>query len=191
MRTERSTRPGVPPFAVARTLAPLLAALLLLSCGSGSFTSPEAVLTLYPDAVPFPGVQLDLGEGSGGATVDLRLLVGGPESFYRARYELAYPADLLRVVSVTEGPFLSEGGVVETRLTSRPAPGLVSIDHTRVGDVGALTQPSLFSTMLVIRMTAIANGTGRLLFTAHEVFDDAGETVPGYTWGGALVEVEL
>jgi hypothetical protein len=166
-------------------------AFLGLSCGSGSATNPQVAVTLAADPVPLPGVQIHLGPSSAGPELELLLVVGGPERFYRTRYDFSYPTDLIRVDSVTEGQFLSENGDVDTRFDVQRRPGVVSVEHTRVGDVGSLTQPGRYTTMATIRLTVLRSGSGRVSFSAHQVFDENGDPVPGYTWGSAGIESEL
>jgi hypothetical protein len=172
-------------------LAGLAAVCFGLSCGSGHATNPQVVVTVAADPVPLPGVQLHLGPSSAGPDLELLLVVGGPVDLYGTRYEFAFPTDLLRVTSVTEGELLSENGEVETRFDVRQRPGFVEVEHTRVGDVGSLTQPGRYTTMATIRLTVTTSGSGRVRFSEHQVFDENGDPVPGYTWGGADIESEL
>jgi len=182
------------PRGALPTLATLLLALLAGSCGGGNVpTRGDPTLIFSGERIAPPGVHLRLGTGSHDQFLQLSVAVEGLEGAYAVEYDLHYPEELLALAGFSEGDYLREGGRVATRLTVVEAsPGVIHVEHTRVGDVGPAPaqEPFVLEPTEIIEWNAHANGTGSFTWSGNRVLDEDGAELPGMSWSTGSVTIQ-
>ena len=194
---ERNHTTGTPrhhPRGALPTLAALLLALLAGSCGGGNVpTRGDPTLFFSGERIEPPGVHLRIGTGTREYFLQLRVAAEGMEGAYAVEYDLHYPEELLTFAGFAEGVFLSERGRVTTRLSvAETSPGVIHVEHTRVGDVGPAPAQDQFvlEPMQLLEWNAHADGTGSFTWSGNRMFDEDGNELPDVTWGTGSLTVQ-
>ncbi len=183
----------------ARLAALVCAVLALLagaSCGGGGGggggggpTPPMASLTFSPGPVTGVTTVALMRTNAGASELVLDLVINGATGLYGVSFDLTYPSTLLRLESVTEGTFFSEGGTVATSLLTRQdTAGTLVVGLTRLGSLSGRTGAG---TALSVRFRAIGSGSGSLQFSSNAALDAAGRVIAGVGWAGGNVQVQL
>ena len=167
--------------------ATALAALALLGCGGGGGGSPTAPTSPVPAAgVRFspataPGdVGIALRGAVAGSSLEVEVYAVGVDDLYGLGFELHFPANLLRYDGHDQGVFPS----LELR---EAAAGQLLVGATHLGPVDGLSDGGA---VVVVRFTAIANGSGRFDFSGEDAFDSFGDRLT-LEWHGGTVSVDL
>lgn len=171
----------------------LLAAVLSGSCGSGSFTDPgPPVITFAPQVTAAPGVHLNSGQSSADRLLEIVVISEGVPDVYAFEYRFSYPERLFDFEGFEEYDFLSENGAVDTRLTvTEVRPGLLRVEHTRVGAVGGYPEPLHSEIIHSVRLRAVESGRGDFTFVDPRAEDARGRVIPDVNWVGGAVQVAL
>jgi hypothetical protein len=174
-------------------LACLAAALTLTACGGGGGGGgggptepppPQAGLTYTPAPVSGPNTITLRRVGTGDDRLVLELFANQVSGVYGVAFDLRYPTNVLVFDSVREESFLSAGGSATTlQIAEAPAGNLV-VGITRLGRVSGVDGSGV---LLTLELRVVGNGSGTLSFTGNEVFDSAGDPMPGLTWGAGSV----
>jgi hypothetical protein len=194
VKTQSADTPRSHPRGALPTLAALLLALLAGSCGGGNVpTRGDPTMFFSGQPVNAPGVHLRSGLDTSGYFLQLLVVAEGLEGAYSIAYDLHYPEELLTFAGFAGGVFLSENGRVTTRLSvAETSPGVIHVEHTRVGDVGPAPAQDQFvlEPMQLLEWNAHANGTGSFHWSGNRVLDEDGDELPGMSWGTASVTVQ-
>lgn len=175
-------------------LACLAAALTLAACGGGGGgrggptepPPPQAGLTYTPASVSGPNTITLRRTGTGDNRLVLELFANQVSGVYGVAFDLRYPTNVLVFDSVREESFLSAAGSATTlQIAEAPAGNLV-VGITRLGRVSGVGGSGV---LLTLEFRVVGNGSGTLSFTSNEVFDSAGNPMPGLTWGAGSVTV--
>lgn len=171
----------------------LLAAGLSASCGGGSFTDPQPpVITFAPQPTAAPGVHLNSGQSSANRLLEIVVISEGVPDVYAFEYRFSYPERLFDFEGFEEYNFLSEAGSVDTRLTvTEVRPGLLEVEHTRVGAVGGFPEPLHSEIIHSVSLRAVASGSGEFTFVDPRAEDARGRLIPDVNWVGGAVQVAL
>jgi len=175
-----------------RPLAALLLALLAGSCGGGNVpTRGDPTMFFSGQPVNAPGVHLRTGLDTSGYFLQLLVVAEGLEGAYAVEYDLHYPDELLTFAGGEESIFFSETGRFDTRMTlAETSPGVLHVEHTRLGDVGPVRDAFDSIPMQILEWNAHTNGTGSFTWSGNRVFDEDGNELPGVTWGTASLTVQ-
>lgn len=163
----------------------LASSLIALACdgGSGSPTAPApppaAGGVRFSAAAPGDAAIALRGVATG-ASLEVEVYAVGVDDLYGLSFELRFPANLLRYESHGGGAFPN----LEIRET---AAGQLLVGATHLGAVAGLSGGG---TVLVVRFTAVANGSGPFDFAAEEAFDGFGDRL-ALDWHGGTVSVDL
>ncbi|MGH9361670.1 MAG: cohesin domain-containing protein, partial [Thermoanaerobaculia bacterium] len=133
--------------------------------------------------------SVSLGAGVGGTSTTLALEVRANQvvDLYGLAFDLQYPAAALRYDGATEGTLLSAGGTTPTSLQVAESPaGTLVVGLSRLGQVGGLSGSG---TLLTLRFSARAAGTGAFTFVSPTGVDPDGQTLAGLTFAAGSVEV--
>ncbi|HVF58201.1 MAG TPA: cohesin domain-containing protein [Thermoanaerobaculia bacterium] len=184
-----------------RLKAPLAGALLLAfvvaACGGGGGGGPTQP---PPPPPPQPGItftaagtapanSVALGSGAGGTATTLALEVRATQvtNLYGVSFDLQYPATVLRYDGATEGTLLNANGTVQTSLQVVESPaGTLVVGFTRLGTAGGVSGSG---TLLTLRFSARAAGTGPFTFVAPAGVDPSGQALAGLTFVAGSAEV--
>jgi hypothetical protein len=187
------------PGALARALvaaAAIVAAGAFGCGGGGGGTSPPP-----PPPPPPTGVTFTTATGTGATVVALRavtqttaqlVLEVRAESvtgLYGVAFDLSYPANLFRLVSQTEGSFLSQTGADATTFQlSEPAPGMLVAGASRLGPLTGVSGSGPLATLV---FTPIASGTGMFTLSRTQAFAADGTVISSVQWLGGSAVVNL
>lgn len=174
----------------------LLAAAVVLACGGGGGgggggtppTAPQPGITFTGSQVQPPAVRLAEAPGSGGTVLELAVRADGLSDVYGVAFDLTYPSDLLRFEASAEGDFLGEEGVSTSLQVAENPRGRLIVGYSRLGAAGGVDGSG---ELVVLRFVATASGSGNFRFSRNQLVGPAGETIPGASWGGGSVRVEL
>lgn len=192
MDDRRSRETDRPSRGLAGTVVLALAlAGLGASCGGGNIpTRGDPTLAFGGEPVNAPGVHLRTGLGGSGRLLEILVVAEGLVGAYAVEYDLHYPTEVLSFSGFEEGIFLSERQRFPTRLSvAETSPGVLHVEHRRVGDVGPVREGLVSEPMQILRFTAHTSGTGSFFFTGNRVLDENGDELPGVTWGTGTVQV--
>jgi hypothetical protein len=174
-----------------------VAAFAAVSCGGGggggSPTSPppqqSSVVFTPSGGSGGSGIVLASGPGSQGTTLVLNVQTTGIQDLYGVAFHLTYPSNLMHLTSAAEGNVLNAGGTVQTLFEEvESPPGTIVVGLTRSGVVSGT---STGGTLLTLRFTAVASGTGALAFSANAANNSTGSAISGLTWTGGSVQVTI
>ncbi len=187
----------------ARGLAALLVLLalaalaLLTACGGGGGggstpTQPPPVTpppTTQPSVAFTPAAaagagSIALGMGAASTTTKLVLEVrsGGIQDLYGVAFDLQYPANLLQLTQVTQGPLLSPGTLEQSPTTT----GNVVIGVSRLGVVPGVSGAGVIA---LVEFKPIASGSGVFSFSRNAALDSGGKTLSATWIAGAVTTV--
>lgn len=178
----------------------LIAATSLLSCGGGGGSRGGGGPTAPPTATPAPASIGFTATATGGAnslaltrtssdatTLVLSLEATSVTDLYGVAFDLLYPADVLAFGALVEGPFLDQGGSVDTTLqVAETPPGTLVVGLSRLGQVSGRTGTGA---LLRLEFERRAAGSGDLRFQGNQAFNAAGDPIPGIVWSGGRVVV--
>ena len=165
--------------------ATVFATMILPACESGG-GSPTAPAAPVPTAgISFSpataqGAAIALRGSTSGSTLEIEVYAAGVDDLYGLSFELRFPAELLRFDDHGPGVFPS----LEVR---EAAAGRLLVGATHLGPAAGLSGGGA---IVVVRFTAIANGSGRFDFSGEEAFDSFGDRLV-LNWHGGTVVVEL
>ncbi len=151
-------------------------------------TPPMASLTFTPGA---PGGQqsLSLVRTNVGATeLILELQANSVDDLYGISTDITFPSALIRYDSADEEAWLGGDGESTSFLVTESSAGNLVIGLTRLG---AASGRDGTGGLVTLHFTAIGSGSGSIQFANNEFFDASGSTVPGVTWSGGSVQVQL
>jgi general secretion pathway protein D len=183
---------------VKRLGAPLAGALLLAlvaACGGGGGNGPTQPPPPPPPGITFtaagvaPVNSVALGSGAGGTATTLVLEVRATQvtNLYGLSFDLQYPATVLRYDGATEGTLLNANGTVQTSLQVVESPaGTLVVGFTRLGTAGGLNGSG---TLLTLRFSARAAGSGPFTFVAPTAVDPNGQALAGLSFVAGSAEV--
>ena len=165
-------------------LAATLSALGLLGCDSGGGSptapAPPATTGVSFSAQPATDGSIALRGASSGETLEVEIYAAGVQDLYGLNFELLFPANLLRYENLA-------GGVFPSLQTHESEPGHLLVGATHLGPVSGLNGGGV---VVVVRFTAVANGSGLLDFSGQEAFDSFGDRIALDWWGGT-VQIDL
>jgi hypothetical protein len=189
----------------ARGLAALLILLalaavsLLAACGGGGGGGGSTPTQPPPPVTPPPTTQpsvtftpaaaagagsIALGMGAASTTTKLVLEVrsGGIQDLYGVAFDLQYPANLLQLTQVTQGPLLSPGTFEQSPTTT----GNVVIGVSRLGLVPGISGAGVIA---LVEFKPIASGSGVFSFSRNAALDSGGKTLSATWIAGAVTTV--
>lgn len=177
----------------ALLLTLLLAAVLSGSCGEGSVTAPQQpVITFTPQVTTAPGVHLNSGQSSANRLLEILVISEAIPDVYAFTYRFSYPERLFDFEGFEEYDFLSEIGSVDTRFdVTEVRPGLLEVEHTRVGAVGGFPEPLHSEVVHSVSLRAVDSGRGDFAFVDPRALDARGREIPDVNWVGGAVQVAL
>jgi Cohesin domain len=157
--------------------------------GGGPTGPPPPATTIVFTPTGGGNVQLASGAGTQGATLALEVRTTGVQDLYGLAFHLSYPVAALRFTGATEGTVLNAGGTVPTsfQIVDSP-PGNLVVGLTRLGRVSGTAASG---TLLTLRLTAAASGSGNLAFSNNVASDSGGNAISGLGWAGGSVQVTL
>jgi len=184
-------------LAALLVLLALAALALLTACGGGGGggstpTQPPPVtpppttqpsVTFTPAAAAGAG-SIALGMGAASTTTKLVLEVrsGGIQDLYGVAFDLQYPANLLQLTQVTQGPLLSPGTLEQ----SPTATGNVVIGVSRLGVVPGVSGAGVIA---LVEFKPIASGSGVFSFSRNAALDSGGKTLSATWIAGSVTTV--
>jgi hypothetical protein len=175
---------------VLLVLLALAALSLLAACGGGGGggstpTQPpppppppppaQSSVTFTPAAAAGSGsISLAMGAASTATKLVLEVRSGGVQDLYGVAFDFQYPANLLQLTQVTQGPLLSPGSFQQSPMAS----GNVVIGVSRLGLVPGVGGAGVIA---VIELKPLASGTGALSFSHNAALDSSGKPITA-TW---------
>lgn len=173
-------------------------ALAAVSCGGGGGGGngptgpppPQSAVVFTPSGGSGgSGIVLATGAGSQGTTLVLNVQTTGIQDLYGLGFHLAYPSNLMHLTAAAQGNVLNAGGTVQTIFEEvESPPGTIVVGLSRTGVVSGTATGG---TLLTLRFTAVASGTGALTFSANAANNSSGSPISGLTWGGGSVQITL
>ncbi|HEX5759344.1 MAG TPA: cohesin domain-containing protein [Thermoanaerobaculia bacterium] len=180
----------------ARARGLLAAALLaaLGACGGGGGGGgptqpppPQPGIILTPAAAGSNSVSLAAGAGGTATTLLLDVRANQVTNLYGVSFDLQYPATVLRYDGATEGTLLSAGGTVGTSLQVVESPaGTLVVGLTQLGAAAGVSGSG---TLLTLRFSSRAAGSGAFTFVAPAAIDPNGQALAGLAFAAGSVEV--
>lgn len=187
---------------LVRRVMALLAFFALLvvfdhGCGGGGGGGGGPTEPATPTPIP---IITFTASGTGGAnslaltrvTSDQTSLVLSLEAtsvtdLYGIAFDLRFPDGALVFDSALEGTFLDQNGTVDTSLqvTVMPA-GTLVVGLSRLGSVAGRSGTG---SLLRLRFTRRAAGSGDLVFSRNQAFNAAGTAIAGVQWSAGSVVV--
>jgi hypothetical protein len=181
----------------ARRAAAAFALPLLAACGGGGSGGtptgpppPTSSVVFTPAGTGGTNsVSLVAESSTDPTTLVLDVHAGGVTDLYGVAFNLTYPKQVLQFAGATEGTFENAAGSVNTafQVTESPAGTLV----VAVSRLGAVTGASGSGTLVTLRFTATASGSGAFTFSRNRGFDSTGAQIAGLTWVAGSVQVTL
>jgi hypothetical protein len=163
---------------------------LAASCGGGGgggnpVEPPTASLVFTPaQNQTANSLALVRSNGTDPNSLALDLRGTGVSDLYGVAFDLAYPASL-RYDGATEGTWLNGGGAAQTSLQVATGTNRLTVGITRLGALSGITGDG---TLLTLRFSAVAAGSGSIEFVAPNAYST---TSNAYTvrWIGGSVAV--
>lgn len=172
----------------------VLAVTVALGCGGGGGgggggpTAPQPGVTFTGSQVQPPAVRLGEDPGSGATVLELVVRAEDLSGVYGVAFDLTYPSDLLRFEASAEGDFLGRGGAQTTLQVAESPRGRLIVGHSRLGSAAGVGGSG---ELVVLRFTPTGSGSGSFTFSRNQLLDRDGEPIPGASWGGGSVRVQL
>ena len=148
---------------------------------------PQSSLVFTPGASSGSGIALASGTGSGPTTLVLEVRANSVQNLYGVAFDLSFPASLLRLDASTRGSFLGDESNTTLALV-QPTPGNLVIGLSRLGTLPGVSGSG---TLLTLRFTALASGSGSFAFARNSAVDAAGSPLSGLAWSGGSVQVTV
>lgn len=120
--------------------------------------------------------------------LELVVRADGLTDVYGAAFDLTYPSELLRFEASAEGEFLGQGGAQTTLQVAESPQGRLIVGYSRLGAAGGVDGSG---ELVILRFVATASGSGNFAFSRNQLVDPDGAAIPGASWGGGSVRVEL
>ncbi len=118
-------------------------------------------------------------------TLTLALDSDSVDGLYSIAFDLAFPADLLDFVSITEGSFLS-GDPSETTFQFSESAGVLVVGLSLLGPLPGAAGSG---TLLTIEFSQAGSGSDTFFFESSQAFGSGGEERNDIAWAGGAVEV--
>ncbi|HTQ79957.1 MAG TPA: cohesin domain-containing protein [Thermoanaerobaculia bacterium] len=184
------------PELSALLLLPFFVALLALlaACGGGGGGGggstptnpppPTASVTFTPASAGGAGaIYLAQGADSTTTKLVLELRSGGVPNLYGVAFDLQYPANLLQLTQVTQGPLLADGTFQENMATS----GKIVVGVTRLGTLPGVSDPGV---LVRFEFRPLITGSGQLAFSRNAALDSSGAPIASVSWvAGSVTSV--
>lgn len=175
----------------------LAVALALAACGGGggggsSPTQPtptppppsQPSLVFTPSGSAGTGLSLAAGAASTASTLILEVRANSVTDLYGVAFDLAYPANLVQYVRVTQGPLLAGG-------TLQVASGGTGTLVVGLSNLGPVPGASGSGVLMTFEFRAVGAGQGSFTFSRNVAVDSAGQSINGLSWGTGTVRVTL
>lgn len=158
------------------------------------FTTPPPPPPPAPDVIVYTpsgsatnSLTLVQVAGTDGETLILDLDAVKIDALYGVAFDLRFPDDVLRFTSLTEGDYLSDGGVATSLQVAELDGGLLVVGLTRVGEVPGRAFAS--GTLLTLEFSRVATGTGTFSFPRRTALGSGAETRFDILWFAGTVMV--
>lgn len=192
-RRERLERDNRISVRAARWAAFLLVAALV-ACGGGGGgggggpTQPQPGVTFSPSSTAGSNSIALSGAGDTNATTfTLSVDANQVTDLYGVAFDLSYPQSVLSFQQATEGTVLNAGGGTQTSLqVAEASNGDLLVGLSRLGSVSGLTGSG---TLLTLKFTITAGGSGNIDFSANHAYDSNGSPISGMQWVGGTLQV--
>lgn len=146
-------------------------------------TPSQPSLVFTPQGGAGTGLSLAAGSASTASTLILEVRANSVTDLYGVAFDLAYPANLLQYVRVTQGPLLA-GGTLQVA----PGAGNLVIGLSNLGPVPGASGSGV---LMTLEFRAAGAGQGSLSFSRNVAVDSAGQSINGLSWGTGTVRVTL
>jgi hypothetical protein len=130
------------------------------------------------------GLSLAAGAASTASTLILEVRANSVTDLYGVAFDLAYPANLVQYVRVTQGPLLAGG-------TLQVASGGTGTLVVGLSNLGPVPGASGSGVLMTFEFRAVGAGQGSFTFSRNVAVDSAGQSINGLSWGTGTVRVTL